>query len=94
MKHGALIHEPEDDVAVVIADVSGGTTVQTVTLEGREICSIKAIEDIPLGHKIAVRDIPNGKEVVKYGRSIGRASRDIKQGAHVHTQNLKSVRWA
>lgn len=94
MKHGALMHEPEDDVAVVISDVANGTEIRAVTLEGKEICSIKAVEDIPLGHKIAVRDIPSGKEVVKYGRSIGKASQAIKQGSHVHTQNLKSVRWA
>ena len=94
MKHGALMHEPEDDVAVVISDVANGTEIRAVTLEGKEICSIKAVEDIPLGHKIAVRDIPSGNEVVKYGRSIGKASQAIKQGSHVHTQNLKSVRWA
>ncbi len=94
MKHGALMHEPEDDVAVVVTDVASGTEIHAVTLEGKEICSVTAIEDIPLGHKIAVRDIADGKEVVKYGRSIGKASKSIKQGAHVHTQNLKSVRWA
>lgn len=94
MKHGALMHESNDDVAVVVADVAGGTEVRAVTLEGKEICSVKAIEDIPLGHKIAVRDIAAGKEVVKYGRSIGKASQAIKEGSHVHTQNLKSVRWA
>lgn len=94
MKHGALMHESKDDVAVVINDVAPGTKVRAVTLEGQEICSIEAIEAIPLGHKIAVRDIAAGKAVVKYGRSIGRASKAIKQGSHVHTQNLKSVRWA
>jgi len=94
MKHGALMHEPEDDVAVVIADVEAGAEVTAVTLEGKEVCSVKAVENIPLGHKIAVRDIANAKEVIKYGRSIGKASKEIRKGAHVHTQNLKSVRWA
>lgn len=94
MKHGALMHESQDDVAVVITDVSTGTEVRAVTLDGREICSVKATEEIPLGHKIAVRDIAAGKEVVEYGRPIGKASKAIKQGTHVHTQNLKSARWA
>ena len=94
MKHGALIHEPEDDVAVVVADVSAGAEVRAVTLEGKEICVVKAIENIALGHKIAVRDMSTAKEIIEYGRTIGSATVDIKQGAHVHTQNIRSVRWA
>ena len=94
MKHGALIHEPEDDVAVVITDVEAGTEIRVVTLDGKEIVTVTAVEDIPLGHKIAVRDKTKGKKVVKYGRAIGKASQDIVEGAHVHTQNLISIRWA
>lgn len=94
MKHGALIHEPEDDVAVVIADTAEGSRIQVATLEGKMILTLKASEAISLGHKIAMRDIPGGKEVLEYGRAIGKASRDIAQGAHVHIHNLKSIRWA
>lgn len=93
MAHGALMHEEVDDVAVVIADVEAGGEVRTVTLEGKEVGLIKAVENIPLGHKIALRDIPQGKEVLKYGRSIGKAVRPIATGAHVHTHNVKSIRW-
>ena len=42
------------------------------------------------GHKYALRDIPKGEPVVKYGFPIGEAARDIKAGEHVHTHNLKS----
>ena len=94
MKHGALMHEPDDDVAVVITDVEAGTKIRVVTLDGEEIGSVTAVEDIPLGHKIAVRDKPKGKEIIKYGRAIGKASQDIVEGAHVHNQNLISIRWA
>ena len=94
MKHGALIHEAEDDVAVVITDVASGVEVKSVTLEGQEVCTVKAVEDISLGHKIAVRDIANGREVIKYGRPIGKATKDIAKGEHVHIQNVKSTRWA
>ena len=93
MNHGALIHQMEDDVAVVIQDVAGGTTVRTVTLDGQEACTVEAVENIPLGHKIAVRDLAVGKEVIEYGRAIGKASQKIVGGAHVHTHNLKSIRW-
>ncbi len=46
--------------------------------------------EIPAGHKIALRDIPQGEYVVKYGEIIGRASEDIAKGEWVHTHNVKS----
>ena len=94
MAHGALLHEPEDAVAVVVNDVSAGDSVRLVTLEGVEKGSVTATGDIPLGHKIAVSDVAEGKDVIKYGRAIGRASKKISVGDHVHTQNVKSKRWA
>ncbi|MDE0113886.1 MAG: altronate dehydratase family protein, partial [Albidovulum sp.] len=48
-----------------------------------------AIEKIPRGHKIARRDIAKGEEVRKYAQIIGYATRDIRTGSHVHTQNLE-----
>lgn len=94
MGHGALMHDAVDDVAVVITDVAVGAEVRAVTLEGEEVGIITATEDIPLGHKIAIRAMAEGKEVVKYGRAIGKATQDIAKGGHVHTQNVKSIRWA
>jgi (2R)-sulfolactate sulfo-lyase subunit alpha len=93
MKHAALVHEREDDVAVVIRDVSPGTKILAVDMEGREVVTVNAAEEIPLGHKIALRALKKGEKIKKYGRSIGKATRDIKQGAHVHVQNIKSERW-
>jgi (2R)-sulfolactate sulfo-lyase subunit alpha len=93
MAHGALMHEEVDDVAVVIADVEAGGEVKTVTLEGKEMGLVRAVENVPLGHKIALRDIPQGKEIIKYGRAIGQAIQPIAKGAHVHTHNVKSIRW-
>ncbi len=93
-EHGALMHEADDDVAVAIADLAAGTKVRMVTIEGQDVGTLTVVEDIPLGHKFATRDIPAGKEVIKYGRTIGRASQAIPKGAHAHTQNIKSVRWA
>lgn len=94
MKHNALMHHDSDDVAVVIEDVAAGTEVSVVTLEGEAKMTLTAAQDIPLGHKIALRDVPAGQTVTKYGRSIGKASQAIEKGQHVHTQNVKSVRWA
>lgn len=93
-EHGALMHEAEDDVAVVITDVAEGAEVMVVTIEGQEVGVFRVVEDVPLGHKFATRDIPEGDEVVKYGRTIGKAIQAIARGGHVHTHNVKSVRWA
>lgn len=92
--HSALMHDAIDDVAVVIRDIKAQEEVKAVTQEGHDVCTVRALENIPLGHKIAVRDMPAGKEVLKYGRSIGKTAMKISKGAHVHNQNIKSVRWA
>lgn len=93
-EHDALMHEPEDDVAVVIRDISEGSEVKVVTLQGEEFGAVTAAQDIPLGHKIALRDLDEGHEVIKYARVIGKATEAVSEGAHVHTHNVKSVRWA
>lgn len=45
---------------------------------------------VPRGHKFALRGIPAGAPVVKYGMPVGHATRDIRQGEHVHTHNLST----
>lgn len=49
---------------------------------------LTATESVPSGHKVAISDIPAQGEVRKYGQLIGRASRDIRSGEHVHVHNL------
>ena len=93
-EHGALMHEAGDDVAVAIQDLAAGSKIKVMTVEGQEVGTFTVVQDIPLGHKFATRDIPEGEEVTKYGRTIGRATQAIPRGAHAHTQNIKSVRWA
>ncbi|WP_291766950.1 UxaA family hydrolase [Caldivirga sp. UBA161] len=88
------IHNKEDNVGVAIEDIRAGEEAQGIYIEDKSNGPVvKAVEDIPLGHKIALRDIKAGKEVIKYGRVIGVAVKDIKAGEHVHTHNLKSLRW-
>lgn len=93
MERGALMHEEVDDVAVVIYDVTPGDEIRLVTLEGKEMGTLKAVDAVPLVHKIALRDMAAGKEVIEYGRAIGRTTKDIAKGAHVHTHNVRSIRW-
>ena len=51
---------------------------------------LEAVDGIPAGHKIALRQIPKGQFVIKYGQIIGRATEDIRAGQWVHTHNLRS----
>lgn len=74
------IHE-KDNVAVALDDLHAGETV-------RERDPIILSEEIPRGHKFAVRTIRDGEDVIKYGYPIGKASVEIPAGAHVHTHNM------
>jgi altronate dehydratase small subunit len=54
--------------------------------------TIAVSQEIPLGHKFALWAIAKGDEILKYGTIIGRATRDISPGEHVHVQNVESMR--
>ncbi|MDE6659997.1 MAG: altronate dehydratase family protein, partial [Eubacterium sp.] len=43
------------------------------------------------GHKYALKDIAKGEKVIKYGYPIGIASKDINEGEHIHSHNLKTA---
>jgi len=89
-----LIHDKKDNVGVAITDIKAGQEVEGVYLEDlSQGPKLKALNDIPLGHKIALKDLKQGETVIKYGRPIGSATKDIKMGEHVHTHNIISNRW-
>lgn len=73
-----------DNVAVALDTITEGETFSVDSL------SIKALEKIDKGHKIALRDIKQGENVIKYGFPIGHATTDIKAGQWVHTHNVKT----
>ena len=83
MKQFLKIHD-SDNVAVALQNVPAGTQVD---LEG---FSVVSTEEIPAGHKIALADIPEGVNIIKYGFPIGHAKVNIKAGEHVHTHNVRS----
>ena len=93
MAHQFLVHERDDMVGVAVEDISPGDSVQGLFLNDGTMLSLPAQDEIPLGHKIALRDIAAGEEVKKYGVTIGEARQAIRAGAHVHVHNLRSVRW-
>ena len=57
MKKGILLHEADDDVGVTAMDLKTGEVVQAVTLEGEPVTEIKLVEDVPLSHKVAMRNM-------------------------------------
>lgn len=81
-----LIH-PRDNVATARAAIEEG--MKLVCEDGQEIV---ARAEIPFGHKIALRDVPEDEPVIKYGEEIGRASAPIRVGDHVHVHNVESQR--
>jgi (2R)-sulfolactate sulfo-lyase subunit alpha len=54
---------------------------------------IEARTDIPLGHKIALKDFEEGDNIIKYDNDIGRVVKPIKKGEHVHVHNVKTKKW-
>ena len=86
----ALMLSEKDNVATSLADLEPGTDVQIQL--GKEISTIKILENIPFGFKIAVKDINKGFNVMKYGEAIGLASQDIKQGQLAHIHNIEGAR--
>ena len=85
----ATLLNPSDNVARALRDLKAGDAVKLSI--GSSTVVIRLLNDIPFGHKFAVRDIPMCGLVVKYGHVIGRAKRDIKAGEHVHVHNVESL---
>lgn len=89
MKVNALMMDSTDNVVTCVADIAAGETV--VYKKNDEVCTIIAKEDIPYCHKIALADIAEGEEIIKYGESLGKTSEAIPAGHWVSHNNLFSV---
>jgi len=87
METVTIIHgSPKDNVVTCCSPISCGDTVAIGTT------FVKATQNIPIYHKMALCFIGAGETVYKYGQPIGIASKDILPGQHVHVQNLESDR--
>ena len=78
----AIHISPIDNVVVALHPIAKGTLVEVDGL------SVTALEDIPQGHKMAVKPIRNGENVIKYGFPIGHATADAEPGTWMHTHNV------
>ena len=70
----------QDNIAVALADIPGGDVDDST--------SVKILQSVKQGHKIAIAEIPAGQNVIRYGQTIGQATADIAVGEHVHVHNL------
>ena len=88
----AIQLDDRDNVATVTDDVSKGEQVEVLGPMGEVILDAKPVEDVMFGHKLALRRLGKGDEIVKYGEVIGVASKQIAVGEWVHTHNVESGR--
>lgn len=89
-----LVHNHADTVGVIVVeDVRKGQNLTGWVMDTDGTITVKALDDIPLGHKIALKNIKNDETVVKYGHDIGRSVAAIALGRHVHVHNVKTKRW-
>jgi len=89
-----LVHSPKDNVGVVVVEgLKKGADMLGVITESDKTMKLKAKDDIPIGHKVALKALKKGDTVIKYGEDIGRMTADTGVGEHVHVQNLKTKRW-
>ena len=75
-----IVISPKDLVGVALVSLKKGEEAEGVVL----------LEDIEKGHKFALRDIKKDEQVIKYGEVIGRATRDIEAGEHIHSHNMST----
>ena len=85
----AIVLHPSDNVATLIDAATAG---QACRLQGEASGEVRARTAIPFGHKICVKPVAPGGDVLKYGQVIGRATAAIAPGAHVHAHNVESNR--
>jgi (2R)-sulfolactate sulfo-lyase subunit alpha len=88
-----LVHDPKDNVGVVVVEeLAAGTEMLCVVTHDNSDFRLVATMDVPIGHKVALRDLKAGDTVIKYGQDIGRMVAPARRGEHVHVHNLKTQR--
>lgn len=84
MERDLIRIHPADDVAVALRDIAKNTEVEAA---GKRFV---ALDDIPVGHKMALRDLRDGENVRKYGSPIGHVTQDVPAGSWLHSHNVQT----
>lgn len=89
-----VVHEEGDGVGVVVVEgVIAGQALAGWIMEDDKDLKVTARSDIPIGHKVALKDYAVGDTVIKYGVDIGKVVQPIRKGEHLHVHNVKTKRW-
>ena len=89
-----LVHDVRDNVGVVVVeDLAAGVEMLCVVIQDNSEFRCTLNQNVPIGHKVALKDLNVGDTVVKYGQDIGRVTLAVRKGEHVHIHNLKTKRW-
>ena len=88
-----LVHESSDTVGVATVDIKANETATGLYMDSQQKIELKVLQEIPLGHKVALKDHQATDTVLKYGHDIGKVVEEIKTGQQVHIHNLKTKRW-
>jgi len=89
-----LVHEDGDGVGVIVVEgIKAGQELTGWVMAQDRTIKVKVLNDIPIGHKVALDNFAVGDGVLKYGVDIGKVVAPIKKGEHVHVHNLKTRRW-
>ena len=86
-----IIHDEKDNVGVVVIEkITPNQNCYCWIMENDKSVQIQSINEIPLGHKIAMVDLNADDTILKYGHDIGKVVKSIKKGEHVHVHNVKT----
>lgn len=89
-----VVHEEGDAVGTVVVEgVKPGDQLTGWVMEQDKTLTIKSLSPIPIGHKVALKDLALNDTVIKYGVDIGKVVAPIKAGEHLHVHNVKTKRW-
>jgi len=89
-----VVHDEHDSVGVVVVEgVKSGQQLTGWIMDQDKQIKVRAQNDIPIGHKLAIAKLASNDTVIKYGTDIGRTVAPIKVGEHAHVHNIKTKRW-
>ncbi|EPC00413.1 flagellar protein FlgA [Litchfieldella anticariensis FP35 = DSM 16096] len=89
-----VVHDADDSVGVAVVEgIQAGQTLTGWVMQQDQTITFEVRDPIPIGHKLAIRDLAEGDTVIKYGVDIGRVVKPINKGEHLHVHNVKTKRW-
>lgn len=89
-----LVHEANDSIGVIVVEgIKAGQDLTGWIMQEDQTITMVVLNDVPIGHKIALTDFAVNDTIFKYGVDIGKVVAPIKKGEHLHVHNVKTKRW-